>query len=186
MKTLKIMFMTLPLLLCSCAEGTDYYEDTEFRRDEVNVEYVGSEEEVYSIIYKNLAEFKTEIPISDNISTRTLFDVCYRVLDDNPEFFWAESNMISHDSNTDYNQLNISVRDSNTSIDEVKKMCEKVSDAADRIIKDIPDGASDWEKILFVHDTIVHNTHYQLDDTDEYTNTVYGCLTYKKNVKKVF
>ncbi|WP_028518956.1 transglutaminase domain-containing protein [Ruminococcus flavefaciens] len=179
MKALKIMSMALLLFLCSCAENSDYYEDYSIRQQEPNVEYADNEEKLYDIIYKSIAEFQTQVLISDNNSSTTIFAVSSRVTDDNPEFFWTDTSSILHAGNTNYNQLNISPLDSNTSIDDVKKMCEKVSDAADSIIKDIPDGASDWEKILFVHDTIVNNTHYQLDDTDKYTNTVYGCLVRK-------
>lgn len=179
MRSLKIMSAALLLLLCSCAENTDYYEDYGIRDQEVYVDYVDSEEKIYSIIYKNLAEFQTEILISDNNSAKTIFDVCDRVLDDNPEFFWAKATAVTHSGGNKYNELSIYPRENNTSIDDVKKMCEKVSDAADSIINDIPEEASDWEKILFVHDTIINNTHYQMDDTDKYTNTAYGCLVRK-------
>ncbi len=179
MKTFKIMSLALLLLLCSCAESYEYYEDNGIRERKAEVEYVDSEEKLYNIIYNSIAEFQTRVLISDNNSSETIFAVRKRVLDDNPEFFWTDASSVMHSGNTNYNELNISPLDSNTSLDDVRKMCEKVSDAADRIINDIPDDASDWEKILFVHDAIVNNTHYQLDDTDKYTNTVYGCLVRK-------
>jgi hypothetical protein len=179
MKVFKMMSPALLLLLCSCAENYDYKEYYGIREQPSNVEYADSEEKLYNIIYQNIAEFQMQMLISDNNSAKTIFDVCERVLDDNPEFFWASSSSVAHSGNANYNEFQISARDINTSLDDIKKMCEKVSVAADNIINDIPDDASDWEKILFVHDTIVNNTHYQLDDTDKYTNTVYGCLVRK-------
>ena len=181
MKTLKIsaMLMAALMLLCGCTY-LDYDEYDDYVAPTVQTlaaEYIGGDEELYNAIYAHLLEFDTLMEFCGNIEPKEkLRETAQRVLRENPELFWAYISYTAYFGDGSHKRLNISPLDQEMPINEVREMCDKVSDAADRIISEIPDGASDWEKILFVHDWLIENTWYQDDDTDEFTDTIYGCL----------
>ena len=179
--SIPLLFMTVMSLLCGCV----YFDDSNYSNygnysvtsdPHRNSEYIGSDEELYNAIYEHLSAFKTEMSFYGAVDSDKIFNTYKRVANDHAELFWTGSSSVATSGNSDVHDFSVSPSDINISMDEVKTMCGKISDAADSIIDDIPEGASDWEKILFVHDSIIRKTWYQSDDTDDFTNSVYGCL----------
>ncbi len=64
--------------------------------------------------------------------------------------------------------------------DSIISMHSELEDAADKILSQIPEDSSDYDKALFVHDYIVDNTEYYYDGVDadsrQLWHTAYGCL----------
>ena len=175
---LPLLFVAVLSLLCGCVHFDDSnYDNYSPTGDQHrNAEKIGSDEELYNAIYEHLSAFETEMRFYGAVDPEKIFNTFKRVSQDHPEFFWTGSSSIGTSGNSDVHEFSVSPSDINMSMDEVKTMCGKISDAADSIIDDIPEGASDWEKILSVHDSIIRKTWYQSDDTDDFTNSIYGCL----------
>ena len=183
MKIIKRLFLilTFTFLLCSC-EYDDYnYTPTSENKIEyahTKAEYVSDEEAMYQAIYKHLTDgsYSGEIRLYGYASTDNAFSMSNMVISEHPELFWAAVHAVSSSPEHDVIGINYHCRDFTMNDGSVGEMCAKVSEEADRIINSIPDGSSDWEKILFVHDEIVKNTWYQNGDSDKFTDTIYGCL----------
>lgn len=168
------------LFLWGCEDMTDY--DTSPYDPHDGAIYVPDDESMYQVMY----DFFSEIRFYDNINiygcadSHKVFDMTERIIAEHPELFWLDVSGVGSSPQHDVVDFGYHCIDFNCSEAEVRKMCDEVSEAADRVIKDIPEDASDWEKILFVHDAIIKTTWYQEGDEDYFTNTVYGCLVRHK------
>ena len=177
MGILKKLFPVIAVFALMC--GCDYedYESEEIHETRVNAVYANDDEALYQVIYDHLSDFKYDsIKFYGYPDDDKVFDIVQRVLYEHPEFFWIDDSFLGRSYPKGYTDMELNLRDDELPIGRIKEMCDEVSEQADRIIHNIPVGASDWEKILFVHDEIVKNTWYQYGDEDEFTDTVYGCL----------
>jgi|GEM_PF-3372857 len=176
MKMIKKLFPALmpACLLWSCASDAPEEPYDPHRR----AEYVADEEEMYQAIYDRLTDgsFNGELRLYGYATNDRAFEISGMVIYDHPELFWADISSVGSSPQHNVISINYGCRDYKMTESETEKMCEKVSEEADRIINSIPADASDWEKALFVHDEIVRNTWYQSGDEDFLTDTVYSCL----------
>lgn len=177
MGILKKLFPVMAVLVLMCGCDYDDYDSEETHETRVNAAYTNDDEALYQVIYDHLSDFKYDsikfygYPADDKV-----FDIVQRVVYEHPEFFWIDDSFLGRSYPKGYTDMELNLRGDELPIGRIREMCDEVSEQADRIIHNIPVGASDWEKILFVHDEIVRNTWYQDGDEDEFTDTVYGCL----------
>ncbi|MCI9545742.1 MAG: hypothetical protein HFH60_03495 [Lachnospiraceae bacterium] len=114
------------------------------------------EKENYNRILTGCKNFETKIPISD-ISLDSFYKVQTAFNYDNPQFFWTLSYTVSITSDTHipvFVNYEISEND--------KEMFLKLNDLGERIIKDIPEEYTDFQKIKFIYDYIVSSTTYDI------------------------
>ncbi|MDE6783976.1 MAG: hypothetical protein K2J26_01165 [Ruminococcus sp.] len=103
---------------------------------------------------------------------------------DYPEIFWLGGTYYASTA-TDGSEVSVDfLKDFDT--DKIPEMLAELEDAADKLIDGIPDGSSDYEKILYVHDYIAENTEYDYDgaEASEFGlwGSSYGCLVQGKAV----
>lgn len=114
------------------------------------------EKENYNRILTGCKNFETKIPISD-ISLDSFYKVQTAFNYDNPQFFWTLSYTVSITSDTHipvFVNYEISEND--------KEMFLKLNDLGERIIKDIPEEYTDFQKIKFIYDYIVSSITYDI------------------------
>lgn len=85
--------------------------------------------------------------------------------------FYLKSTSASLDDRGKYFNINFSYKYSATQVEEMNNLAET---EAKRIISQIPKGADDYEKLLFIHDWLVKNV--QKDTESEYSSSIYGTL----------
>lgn len=79
---------------------------------------------------------------------------------DNPHIFWLTNNFEYFDMGS----LRYFQMYSNVSADECEAMQKEFYLAVKKIISNIPDGAEEYEREIFLHDYIVENCYYNEDD----------------------
>lgn len=137
----------------------------------------------YSELCESMAGFSDTSPVSEIVSNKDVKKAIYQLRSDHPEFFWMGSSYYT-DSGYNGSEINISYT---FDLDEreIPRMYVELQAAADRILRDAPDG-SDYDKILYVHDYITENTVYDHEAAETMkiglSGTAYGCLVKGKAV----
>lgn len=132
----------------------------------------------------SLMDFDFVFNVSERIGNRDLKKGMEQLRSDCPEIFWR-GNSYHATSATDGSEVNIGKPDF---IDEedLPEMSRELSDAAINVAQSVPEGSSDYEIVLFVHDYLVENTVYDHDGADagerSLCHTSYGCLVEGKAV----
>ncbi len=154
-------------------------------------EHINSSPEIVSQIestgysYENLlseiSQFNTQIVFNDTLNNSEADEMLKRLLAEHPEIFWIHNyTWISSNSGT---TLQISTA---SDYSNIPAMSKELNDVVDDIVNQIPEGITDYEKILFVHDYLVENTEYDekgaVSDVSGTWNTAYGCLIQHKAV----
>ena len=129
-----------------------------------------------------LGEEKTIVPLKlrgDDVNK-----ALYQIHNDFPQISWL--GQLYHAATvTNGSEVVISFLDDFDS-DDIPKILKEIDDAADNIIKEIPEGSDDYEKALYVHDYIIEHTKYDHAgaDSDErgWWGSAYGCLVEGKAV----
>ncbi len=131
-----------------------------------------------------LMEFDFDFIVSERVGNRDLKKGMEQLRSDYPEIFWR-GNSYHATSATDGSKISISKPDF-VEEDDLPQMFEELYDAAWNVAVSIPDGSSDYEKVLFVYDYIMENTVYDYDgaksDKRSMCHTSYGCLVEGKAV----
>lgn len=103
---------------------------------------------------------------------------------DYPEIFWLGGSYYASTA-TDGSEVSVDFLE-DFDADKIPEMLGELESAADELINGIPDGSSDYEKVLYVHDYIAENTEYDYDGAraPEFGlwGSSYGCLVQGKAV----
>ncbi len=98
--------------------------------------------------------------------------VIYAIQHDNPDIFWISNNFsYQYLGNNTILKLN-----STFSKNEQEEAIEKLSKKISEIISNIPNGASEYEKELYIHDYIINHCKYKFEINNPKIYTSYGCL----------
>lgn len=123
-----------------------------------------AQQEIYKQVYRALTK-RTEVAVS-TLLPQELDKVYTCVLNDHPEIFYTESYICTtHSRNNETVKLSFRGQytyDESESADRIALM-EKEKE---RILSGIPQGATDFEKIKYVFDTLVNETEYVTDAKD--------------------
>ena len=199
MKLLKIASaLTVCTILCSCSFSENLMDEiatvneieqpTEpIVNNMPDVEMVADivhEYEWYEDWCKSLEKGEVQFKADGKVKSRDVSRALAQLESDCPQIFWAGDTYYSEDT-TGGTNINISVLD-DVDVDEVPEMTEEIYEAAEKIIEQIPEGSSDYDKILFVHDYIINNTVYDYIgaklDKKGMCHNIYGCLVNGKAV----
>ena len=111
------------------------------------------------IMYGALKNLKSEVYMPTNLSSDEIFDIRNEVLEDNPEFFYLDYSDSRYWSN---GKLEFNYIDTEENIKAKKEQIEVKADAI--ISKIIKPGMSEAKKELAIHDYIVANTRYDVEN----------------------
>ena len=155
------------------------------------------EEVIYDSIYKGIANHQEQITISmesyDGNNSEDIFSQFQKVRTEHPEFFWVTGGANLEGKTiggiTNYT-LTIETR---CDISEVPQMEQELESIVTQIINGAnANCGTDYEKALFIHDTIIHNCEYDEDtyyqnmsdpyDGNSLAYSAYGCLVNRNAV----
>ena len=133
---------------------------------------------IYEEIFAGVSEFNDEIYVHST-SPDDCNQILKEVLLDHPELFWCDGT-VSTSAYTSKKEYSIVSPAYNCSKDEWKKRKAQVENTAATWISGLQDGAGDYEKILFIYETIVENVDYDLDASDN--QNIYSVFVGRKSV----
>ena len=131
-----------------------------------------SEKSVYEALYRGVSEKKTRIPFPYEINGDTYSKVYCMLEKQEGSFFYIDS---VYYTAKHLREARIIMREDGNIGDKESEL-EKISS---EILKKAPDG-DDYDKALYIHDTIAELCEYVSGENREYSSTVYGCLAEKK------
>ncbi len=147
-------------------------------------------EEIYDTIYEQIAEGKTRIKVTSflgDVSSDDIENIFKQVLKDHPEIFWLSGSYYGMGSSvivsTSYT-LNL---DTNCDISNLPQMQKNLDKVVDGIVKEAQKLTTDYDKVRYVHDTIIGLCQYDVDSyrilqnqeniyVSGLTYSAYGCL----------
>lgn len=181
MKYLFSIFVIVAMLCSGCSQPNTNKEDIapvidikekctvyQYHRNNLSE----NEQKIYDTIYQGVLSLQTEIYLS--CDEQTLSDILLMVCNDHPELFWL---------NTKYEY---SVTDEDTifypnytyTAEEIKGKQNDVNTVTQKIIEQVQDLSSDYEKVLFLYDWIINETDY-IDGTENNQNMLSTLLDHQ-------
>lgn len=150
----------------------------------------GSEEAastpLYDAILQELCAYSTEITFLYDC-TSDLFDTFERVCEDHPELFWVNGSGTS-EKRTIGDHVTVTLKpEPIMTLVELLDCRERLNLRVEEILDGVEPAWTNYEKILYIHDTLVENTEYDyetaamIDADTEYSkiwqsSSAYGCL----------
>ena len=193
MKILKIASaLAASVLLCSCSFVTDLAGEIAVVNEiEPPVEPVANEMpyvesvadyvheiEWYDELCEALEKGSPTVKVDTKVKSRDVDKILVQLNTDCPQIFWTGNSYYSETA-PDGAEVHLSVLE-DIEKEDIPEMTEEIYAAAEDIIKKIPKGSSDYEKVVFVHDYIIENTVYDhigaLKDGRGMCHNLYGCL----------
>ena len=133
---------------------------------------------VYQEIIRNANKYVTKFEIEVILTRDELKETFYSVLYDHPEIFWLNlSYSISVNENNEIQSIELSYNDI---INDIENAKQKFNDEIDKIVSEAKKQKTDYEKELYVHDTLIQLIEYDLNE--EKSQNVYDAITNKKAV----
>lgn len=122
--------------------------------------------------------------LSSDLDSNDIYMIKEAVLSDHPEAFWITGD---YDIGHNFHDGNYIILYSQYSYDEITLALEKINAATEEILTKIPDGASEIDCELIIHDALVDSVSYDLEAAAEENPSVeafsiYGALVNKKAV----
>lgn len=138
-------------------------------------------------IKSDLIMVREKIDLLDyEIRVEELKEIIDEIIDETPEVFYYEGYRYTYNKESKIiNEVEFSYA---YSIDDIMKMKREITDKVDFVLKNsINASMSDFQKELVVHDFIVNNTHYDIENLNKGTlkrsaHTIYGVLIEGKAV----
>ena len=141
-----------------------------------------------------LGSFSTEIYLSEEgleagLDEDSIDRIFQCVVNDHPELFYVDGYSYTKYSSYGNNDEILSVEFSgryNVDIDTAKSRQRQIKDAVSGILEGIDSGASQYDKVKYVYDTLIRETDYQLDSPDNqniysvFVNHLSVCQGYAK------
>lgn len=143
-----------------------------------------TEKEYYQNIYETLSGGDTTVQIYGLKNNSLLHDIFMMMFEKVPEFFWLEKaydiSGKSYPADVDYHYLE------GINLHKRRMMQDELDRRTAELLSQIPEHATDYEKVLFVHDYLTDNVEYDNEtrNAEEYnlSHTVYGALVEGKAV----
>lgn len=138
----------------------------------------GEEQQVYLEIRQGVEEEKAEIYVhaSDAVRTNEIFQY---ILKDYPEIFWCEGTTTSTSYEGKENYTILEPVYLYTGEVRAQRQAE-IEAAAEEILADISPEAGDYEKILYVYETLVNMVDYDLEAPD--SQNIYSVFVNRRSV----
>lgn len=122
--------------------------------------------------------------LSSELDSNEIYMVKEAVLADHPEIFWVTGD---YEIGNNFHDGNYITLYSQYSYNEIVTALEEINDATEEVLSKIPDGASELERELIIHDALVDSISYDSeaasdDNTSIEAFGIYGALVGKKAV----
>ena len=142
-------------------------------------------EPLYLELYEHLNQGETEFTLNIPQGDDSLLLFTQRMKKEHPELFWL-SYSYSAIYYPEYAELSFACYE-DINPEEIPAMRKQFDQAAAEVIAQVPQNATDYEKILFIHDWIIDHTVYDIDGRDSTDfggifSTAYGVLVNGKAV----
>lgn len=135
--------------------------------------------ETYREIYVHLMKGEEQGALMSEITVENFWKAYYAVLADHPEIFWIGTSAQVEESGLTGRVVNYKL-ESTVPQESRPSMREALEAAADECIAQIPQDASDYEKIKAVYEYIINTTEYDAQGAD--TQNIQSVLLYRKSV----
>lgn len=135
--------------------------------------------EAYREIYVHLMRNEDSGDFLSSVSVDEFWQAYYAVLADHPEIFWIDTRAQVEESGLTGTVVTYQF-DVTVEAGERDAMRAELEAAADACIAQIPEGASDYEKIRYVYEYIIDTTEYDIDSAD--SQNVQSALLYHSSV----
>lgn len=188
----KLLCLLLSLLvvfsLCSCLPFLDTEEIKKQISSLESFDEDNVDESLYDVLLEGVSKGKKKIVIKYDCS-KELFDTYAKVLADHPEIFWATR---GSKYSTEENGKKVTITftpEYYMSADEIKAGRDALELKKSEVLSGISVDATDYEKVLYIHDYIIDNTVYDSASADENDGSgkklsdavyksasIYGCL----------
>lgn len=147
---------------------------------------VSAQTSLYDKIYAELSAYAAEVTF-DYDCTDEVFGEFAKVCADHPELFWLNGSGTSKKTTRGDDVTVVLTPEPILSVVDILKCEDELEAAADEIISQIDPNLSEYEKILYIHDTLVANTEYDTAcaaaigqdapySTLWQSSSAYGCL----------
>ncbi len=143
----------------------------------------GKTEDLYQEILNGLKERRETIWVYD-FSIEEIKETIQKIQKDHPEIFW----ITQYSYRTYSHELGVSTEITTTNYEpsKISSKEERLDNVVYGILNLIPEDATDYEKLLFIHDFIINTTSYDFSaaQSSEYCDArnAYGCLVEHKAV----
>ena len=133
---------------------------------------------LYKQIYANILSLKTTFKTVTDVDSSRIKYIIEAVTNDHPELFWIDNNFsYKYTSDNICRQITLSFNDLADNYEENKKQFEE---KVNSIISAAQQLDSDYDKELFVHNTLINNITYDLNAS--YNQTAYSALVNESTV----
>lgn len=131
--------------------------------------------ELYQAVSDALSHYQDHVQVIGEPNSYTLTEICQQIEHEHPEMFWFSGWYSIATDNIHPTVFYVAFDTMNDlTAQQWSDMQQDLVNAAKEICAQIPDGASDYEKALFVHDYLIAHTTYS--DDGENAGNAYGCL----------
>ena len=121
--------------------------------------------ETYRELYSRLSAGETQADLYAKTGTEDFFTAYYCVLYDHPELFWLDGHVEVMQNSLSGNVVSFSTG-TDISPEEIGRIRGELEAAADKCIAQIPEGASDYQKIKSVYEYLIAAVDYDLNAPD--------------------
>lgn len=180
--------------LCSCLPFLDTEEIKKRISSLETFDEDNVDESLYDILLEGVSKGKKKIVIKYDCS-KELFDTYSKVLLDHPEIFWVTRGS-KYKTTVKGNKVTITFTPEYfMSADEIEAGQKALELKKEEILSGVNPDATDYEKVLYIHDYIIDNTVYDSASADENDGSgkklsdavyksasVYGCLVEGKAI----
>jgi len=135
--------------------------------------------EAYREIYVHLMRYEDSGDFMSSISVEDFWRAYYAVLADHPEIFWTDTSAQVEESALLETVVSYNF-DVTVAVEDRDAMREELEAAADACIAQIPENATDYEKIKFVYEYIIETTDYDANSAD--SQNIQSALLYHSSV----
>ena len=141
---------------------------------------------LYDMLLEELGNYSTEIEFGWDC-TEDLFDTLDRVRGDHPEMFWI-SGSGTYKKYTRGDEVSVKFfADTELTLVEILRCRNEAEKAAEEILAGVNEAWTDYEKLIYIHDTLVSGTEYDSECAEKVKNqedcpelwkssSIYGCL----------
>ena len=131
-----------------------------------------SKEKSCDLLFEYLKDLEPMVAVKDQEENLQWDEICR-------ECFWVDSFNITETEGSSIKRYNFVYRDDAA---DNKKMQNAVDEEVDDIIALVPKEASDWEKVLVIHDELIRRITYDESDELAHSHDIYGALVERRAV----
>lgn len=201
-----IIFLKMDMLKYLDQTGISIFEKVPYQETKEDIEDSSETGEIKSLFYYELLSDEEKMAYreistgleeqKDNIyihceEPETANRLLRYVLRDNPQYFWCDGSS----STTSYEKLfgeetySVITPEYNCSKEERLVKQKEIDDSVSEILRNLPSGQSEYDKILFIYEYVINNTDYDKDAADN--QNIYSvfvrhasvCAGYTKSVQ---